>query len=91
LAPPGARSKQRQAADGSVLAAQLAKHLELSRRRIRQLVDENAIASLSYVRFDQHDSRVRYAHWLRNPEQRSGRTQADAEARRQSLQVTQPS
>jgi len=34
-------------ADGSVLAARLAKHLELLAQRIQQLVDENAIAPLS--------------------------------------------
>jgi hypothetical protein len=44
---PGARSKQHQAADGSVLATQLAKHLDLSRQRVQQLVDELTYANLA--------------------------------------------
>ena len=50
---PGARSKQHQAVDDSVPAPQLAKHLDLSRQRIQQLVDENVIARLPNGRFDQ--------------------------------------
>ena len=63
----------------SVTATQLGKHLDLSRQRVQQLVDEYVIARLSNFRFDQYDSRVRYLHWLRDPERRSARTQADAE------------
>ena len=63
----------------SVTATQLGKHLDLSRQRVQQLVDEYVIAQLSNFRFDQDDSRVRYPRWLRDPEGRSARTQADAE------------
>jgi hypothetical protein len=63
----------------SVTATQLGKHLDLSRQRVQQLVDEHVIARLSDGRFDQDDSRVRYLRWLREPERRSARTQADAE------------
>ena len=63
----------------SVTATQLGKHLDLSRQRVQQLVDEHVIARLPNGGFDQDDSRVRYLRWLREPEQRSVRTQADAE------------
>jgi hypothetical protein len=63
----------------SVTATQLGRHLDLSRQRVQQLVDEHVIARLPSGRFDQDDSRVRYLRWLREPERRSVRTQADAE------------
>ncbi|MFZ0852419.1 MAG: hypothetical protein WAO08_24840 [Hyphomicrobiaceae bacterium] len=63
----------------SVTATQLGKHLDLSRQRVQQLVDEYVIARLPDGRFDLDDSRVRYLRWLRDPERRSVRTQADAE------------
>jgi hypothetical protein len=63
----------------SVTATQLGRHLDLSRQRVQQLVDEHVIARLPNGRFDQDDSRVRYLRWLREPERRSARTQADAE------------
>jgi len=76
---PGARSKQHQAADGSVLATQLAKHLDLSRQRVQQLVDEHVIAQLPNGKFDQDACRIAYLRWLRDPERRSARTQVDAD------------
>ena len=65
----------------SVTATRLGKHLDpiASARKPQQLVDEHVIARLSDGRFDQDDSRVRYLRWLRGPERRSVRTQADAE------------
>ena len=64
----------------SVTATQLGKHLDLSRQRVQQLVDEHVIARLSDGRFDQDDARLRYLRWLReDPERRSARTQADTE------------
>jgi hypothetical protein len=49
----------------------LARHLDLSRQRIQQLVDENVMAPLPDGRFDQDECRVRYFRWLRDPERRS--------------------
>ena len=65
--------------DISVTATQLGRHLDLTRQRIRQLVGDHVIAQLPNGRFDQNDCRLRYLRWLRDPERRSVRTQADAE------------
>jgi hypothetical protein len=65
--------------DSSVNATQLGKHLDLSRQRIRQLVDEHVIEQLPNGRFDQDACRVRYLRWLRDPERRSAKTQVDAD------------
>jgi len=51
----------------------------MSRQRIQQLVDENVIERLPSGRFDQDECRVRYLRWLRDPERRSTRSQADAD------------
>jgi hypothetical protein len=75
---PTSRPKQ-PVADGSVLATHLAKHLDLSRQRIQQLVDENVLERLPNGRFGQDECRVRYLRWLRDPERRSARSQADAD------------
>ena len=77
----------------SATATQLGKHLDLSRQRVQQLVDEHVIARLPNGGFDQDDSRVRYLRWLREPERRSVRTQADAEhaaAKTEMLQLGWP-
>lgn len=63
----------------SVTATQLGKRLDLSRQRIRQLVDQHVIEQLPNGRFNQDDCRWRYLRWLRGPERRSARTQADAD------------
>jgi hypothetical protein len=73
----------------SVTATQLGRHLDLSRQRVQQLVDEHVIARLPNGRFDQDDSRVRYLRWLREPERRSARTQADAEHVRAKTEMLQ--
>jgi hypothetical protein len=44
-----------------------------------KLVDENVIAPLPNGRFDQDECGVRYLRWLRDPERRSQRSQADAD------------
>ena len=69
-----------QAAGGTVTATLLTKHLDLLRQRITALADvEHVIERLPDGRFDQDDSRIKYLRWLRAPERRSARTQADAE------------
>jgi hypothetical protein len=73
----------------SVTATQLGMHLDLSRQRVQQLVDEHVIARLPNGRFDQDDSRVRYLRWLRAPKRRSARTQADAEHVRAKTEMLQ--
>ena len=75
---PMSRPKQPRV-EGSVLATHLAQHLDMSRQRIQQLVDENVIERLPSGRFDQDECRVRYLRWLRDPERRSARSQADAD------------
>ena len=65
--------------EDSVIATQLAKHLDLSRQRVQQLVDEHVIERLPNGNFDQDDCRVSYLRWLRDPERRSAWTQADAD------------
>ena len=78
--PSAARRKQRQiASSNSVIATQLAKHLDLSRQRVQQLVDEHVIARLPDGKFDQDACRVAYLRWLRDPERRSARTRTDAD------------
>ena len=77
----GSPPKQRQAA-APVLATHLAKHLDLSRQRIQQLVDEQVIAPLPGSggrRFDQSDCRIKYIRWLRAPERRTARSKVDAD------------
>jgi hypothetical protein len=44
-----------------------------------QLAEERVIERLRNGRFNLDDSRVRYIRWLRDPERRSARTQADAD------------
>jgi phage terminase Nu1 subunit (DNA packaging protein) len=64
----------------AILFQQLsARHLDLTHQRIHQLVDEHVIVQLPDGCFDMDDARIRYLRWLRDPERRSGRTQADAE------------
>jgi len=87
---PAARPKQRQQSPGNtVIATELAKHLDLSRQRVQQLVDEHVIARLSNGRIDQDDCRVRYLRWLRDPERRSARTQAVADFVKAKTEILQ--
>jgi hypothetical protein len=75
----GAQSRRRQVTGDTVPATKLARHLDLTHQRIHQLVDEHVIVQLPDGRFDMDDARIRYVRWLRDPERRSARTQADAE------------
>ena len=87
----GAQSKQREVTGDTVPATKLAGHLDLTHQRIRQLVDESVIVQLPDGRFDMDDARTRYLSWLRDPERRSARTQADAEhvkAKTEMLQLS---
>jgi hypothetical protein len=78
--PSGARPKQGQnAGSNCVIATQLAKHLDLSRQRVQQLVEEYVIARLPNGKFDQDACRVAYLRWVRDPERRLARSQADAD------------
>ena len=73
------RPKRRQDEGQTVVSArQLAKHLDLTHQRIGQLVDEHVLVQLPNGRYDQDDARVRYLRWLRDPERRPARPQADA-------------
>ena len=76
---PGARPKQRQSADGTVSSSVLGRHLDLTYQRVLQLADEHVIERLPSGRFNMDDARLRYIRWLRDPERRSARAQADAE------------
>jgi len=70
----------RRGAQATVSATQLGYHLDLSRQRIAVLADvEHVIVRLPNGLFDQDDARLRYLRWLRDPERRSARTQADAD------------
>ena len=73
------KSRPKQSAATGVLATRLAGHLDLSRQRIQQLVDENVIARLPNGNFDLDDCRLCYIGWLRAPERRVARSQVDAE------------
>jgi hypothetical protein len=76
---PRGRQDGEQAAD-TVTATQLSKHLDLSRQRIHALADvEHVIERLPDGRFDQDGCRIKYLRWLRAPERRSARAQADAD------------
>jgi hypothetical protein len=46
---------------------------------VQQLEDENVITPLPSGKFDQDACRVAYLRWLRDPERRSARAQADAD------------
>jgi hypothetical protein len=73
-------TKSRRRAEAAVSATQLGNHLDLSRQRIAVLADvEHVIVRLPNGLFDQDDARLRYLRWLRDPERRSARTQADAD------------
>ena len=73
---PKSRSKQLVA---GVLATQLARHLDLSRQRIQQLVDEHVIPQLPSGHFEMDTCRVAYLRWLRAPERRVARSQVDTD------------
>ena len=60
-------------------ATTVGQHLDLSHQRVLQLVEENVLQRLSNGRFDLNDCRLRYIHWLRDPERRSAKSKADQE------------
>ena len=72
---PLPKSRPKQPATPGVLATQLARHLDLSRQRIQQLVDEKVIPQLPSGRFDMDTCRLAYLRWLRAPERRVVRRQ----------------
>ena len=63
-------------------------HLALSRQRIQQLVDENVIPQLPSGRFDMDTCRLAYLRWLRAPERRVGRSQADPNSTTAKAELT---
>jgi hypothetical protein len=66
--PSAARPKQHQiAGSNSVIATQLAKHLDLSRQRVQQLVDEHVITQLPNGKFDQDACRIAYLRCIPPP------------------------
>jgi hypothetical protein len=76
---PFRKGRPKQPAVTGVLTTQLARHLDLSRQRIQQLVDEKVIPQLPSGRFDMDTCRVTYLRWLRAPERRATRSQVDAD------------
>jgi len=69
-----------------VTATGLAKHLDLSRQRVMQLVDEGVIARLADGRFDQDVCRIRYIRFVREEGRRANTSEEtrrliDAKAR----------
>ena len=76
-ARPKRRHRRRQVT--VVTATQLGVHLGITRQRIAALADvEHLIQRLPDGRFDLDDCRWRYLDWLRDPERRSARSEADA-------------
>ena len=74
------RRRERRRPVATVTATQLGVHLGITRQRIAALADvEHVIVRLPNGLFDQDDARLRYLRWLRDPERRSARTQADAD------------
>ena len=73
------RLKQRRTAGKTVTATALGRHLDLSRQRVQQLVDEHVIERLPGDQFDQDDCRIKYLRWLRAPERRTARSKVDAD------------
>ena len=71
--------RRRTSPDGSVNATTVGQHLDLSHQRVLQLVEENLLQRLPNGRFDLNDCRLRYIHWLRDPERRSAKSKADQE------------
>ena len=73
------RLKQPRAAGEAVTATALGKHLDLTIQRIKQLANEGVIEQLSTGRYDQDACRIAYLRWLRAPERRIAKSQADQE------------
>ena len=71
--------RRRTSPDGSVNPTTVGQHLDLSYQRVLQLVEENVLQRLPNGRFDLNDCRLRYIHWLRDPERRSAKSKADQE------------
>lgn len=65
-----------------VTATALGAHLDLTRQRVTQLVNENIISRRADGRFDLNQSRVSYIRWLRGTERRSVRAEADVQYRK---------
>jgi hypothetical protein len=77
---PRARSKQLQAGAGDTVGARaLARHLDLTHQRIRQLVEEQVLEQLPSGKFDQDAARVAYIQWLRSAERRVAKSKVDSD------------
>jgi hypothetical protein len=75
-ARPTRRERRQQVV--TVTATQLGVHLGITRQRIAALADvEHVIERLPDGRFDQNACRLRYLNWLRDPEGRSARSEAN--------------
>jgi hypothetical protein len=79
----------RQAADGSVLATALARHLDVTHQRIAQMANEGIIKRLPSGRYNQDESRLRYLRWLRDPSRRVAKSQVDADFTRAKAELIQ--
>lgn len=77
MARAPARPKDRPGVTGTALGL----HLDLSRQRVNQLVDEGVLHRLPAGGFDQDACRVAYVRWLRSDERRASRSEADARLR----------
>jgi len=60
----------------------LARHLGVSRQYITKLEVDGVIARQPDGGFEQDQARLQYLAWLRDPQRRSARAEADAEYRR---------
>lgn len=72
------RNQTRRGKSTVTTATGLAKHLGLSRQRIIQLADEGVIDRLPDTRFDETASRLKYLDFLRSPDRRSARSEAES-------------
>ena len=61
-----------------VSASALARHLGVTRQYVTRLADEGTIARQGDGLFHQDAARLAYLNWLRSPERRSARSEADA-------------
>lgn len=61
----------------AVTATALAEHLGVSRQYVARLADEGTIARQGDGLFDQDAARLAYLNWLRSPERRSAKSEAE--------------
>ncbi|KRR11538.1 hypothetical protein [Bradyrhizobium valentinum] len=73
---PGAKPARRRKG-ATVTATALAEHLGVSRQYVARLADEGTIARQGDGLFDQDACRLRYLDWLRSPDRRSAKSEAE--------------